>query len=295
MAAESPLDLVIRFSTAHPDILLPVPHPSRTTGLFLKQLLRAHLSAPASSSRLRLIHAGKVLPDTLALSKSLHVTTPPSRDDDGRSGKSSAKAQGKQPDRDTKLPATARVYIHCSVGDTLTPSELAAEATQAQDADAALLSTTPPPPTTTLNAEADPTTTTTTTPAPRGFDRLLTAGFTPAEVATLRTQFLAIQSHAHTPDTMPTGPTLLALEERWLDSGSAPSGTGDEAAAGGFGAEDAGALEDLLYGNLIGFFWPVGAMGWLMREQGVWSRRKQIAVLSGFLVNLTFGFLRVMN
>ena len=93
---------------------------------------------------------------------------------------------------------------------------------------------------------------------------------------------------------MPTGPDLLTLEERWLDSGSnaATAGADD---TGGFGSEDAGGLEDMLYGNLIGFFWPVGAMCWLMREEGVWSRRRQIAVLSGFLVNLTFGFLRLMN
>jgi len=27
----------------------------------------------------------------------------------------------------------------------------------------------------------------------------------------------------------------------------------------------------LIWGNLMGFFWPVGAMFWLMREEGVWS------------------------
>ncbi|KAI7608837.1 hypothetical protein KC343_g12533 [Hortaea werneckii] len=94
---------------------------------------------------------------------------------------------------------------------------------------------------------------------------------------------------------MPSGPDLLALEERWLDSGSNASAGGGEEGAGGFNSEDAGGLEDMLYGNLMGFFWPMGAMFWLMREEGVWSRRKQIAVLSGFLVNITFGFLRVMN
>ncbi|KAK5119382.1 hypothetical protein LTR85_007738 [Meristemomyces frigidus] len=291
-ATEWPLDLVIRFSTSNPDIILTIDSPSNTTGLSLKQQLRARLDAPASESRLRLIHAGKVLQDTVALSKSLNVTLqPPPRDHDSKS----AKAQGKQPDRDTKV-ATARVYIHCSVGDTLTPSELAQEAKQALEADDALLSATASSlgVDTTEDATKTASATTTTTPAPRGFDRLLNAGFTPSEVATLRTQFLAIQAHTHTPDTMPSGPDLLALEERWLDSGSGTASAGDEA-AGGFVGEDAGGLEDMLYGNLIGFFWPVGAMCWLMREEGVWSRRKQIAVLSGFLVNLTFGFLRIMN
>ena len=93
---------------------------------------------------------------------------------------------------------------------------------------------------------------------------------------------------------MPTGPALLALEERWLDNSANPSTAGAED-TGGFGSEDAGGLEDMLYGNLMGFFWPVGCVFWVMREEGVWTRRRQIAVLSGFLVNVMFGFLRVMN
>lgn len=291
---DTPVDLVIRFSTSNPDILLPISHPSNTTGLSLKQQIRSHLDAPSSESRLRLIHAGKVLQDTVALSKSLNIPhpPPPPRDNDTKSGNS--KAKGKQPVRNDTKPASAvRVYIHCSLGDVLTATELAQEAKQAQEADHALLSQT----TTSLptSAEGSTSDTSTTTPAPRGFDRLLTAAFTPAEVTALRAQFLAIQSHSHTPDTMPTGPDLLALEERWLDSGSSPNIAPGDADAGGFVGEDAGGLEDMLYGNLIGFFWPIGGVCWLMREEGVWSRRKQVAVLSGFLVNLGFGVLRVMS
>lgn len=292
-ALDAPLDIVVRFSTANPDIILSISNASTTACLSLKQQIRSHLEAPASSSRLRLIHAGKVLPDIGALSKSHNVTLPPPPRDDDTS--KSDKAKGKQPVREAgKVAPAARVYIHCSIGDALTPSELASEAKAAEEADKALAS---------KSQQASFTTSTSTstqqnastTPAPRGFDRLLATGFTPAEVAALRTQFLAIQAHTHTPDTMPTGPALLALEERWLDNTHSPSGGEGGADTGGFGAEDAGGLEDMLYGNLIGFFWPIGAMCWLMREEGVWSRRRQIAVLSGFLVNLTFGFLRVMN
>lgn len=287
---DTPLDLVIRFSTSNPDIILSIDKPSVITALSVKQQIRAHLEAPASTCRLRLIHAGKVLPDTAALSRSLHVTVPPPADN---GASKSEKAKGKQPIRDPKPAPAARVYIHCSIGDALSSSELSAEAKSAQEADAALVSRTPPGLTTTSQQQAQDASST-TTPAPRGFDRLLNASFTPAEVAALRTQFLAIQAHTHTPDTMPSGPELLALEERWLDNTHSPStgggGGGDEA-----GGEDAGGLEDMLYGNLIGFFWPVGAMCWLIREEGVWTRRRKIAVLSGFLVNLTFGFLRIMN
>ena len=59
----------------------------------------------------------------------------------------------------------------------------------------------------------------------------------------------------------------------------------------GADAED-GALDDMLWGNVLGFFWPMGAVCWLMREEGVWTRRRQIAVVTGVLVNIAFSVLR---
>ncbi|KAI7638628.1 hypothetical protein KC319_g14781, partial [Hortaea werneckii] len=270
-ASETPLDLVIRFSSSTPDVILTIFAPSKTSTLSLKQQIRGQLDAPASQSRLRLIHSGKVLQDAAALSKNISVTLPPPQDTEQKSDK----AKGKQPLRETK-PAAARVYIHCSIGDKLSDSELAQETRQAQEANDALETKNAVP--SLQNTTSNGVEQSTTTPAPRGFDRLINAGFTQAEVAQLRTQFLAIQAHTHTPDTMPSGPDLLALEERWLDSGSNAAAGGGEEGAGGFNSEDAGGLEDMLYGNLMGFFWPMGAMFWLMREEGVWSRRKQIAV-----------------
>ncbi len=275
-ASDSPIEVVVRFSTSNTDVIVSIANPSAATALTLKQQIRSHLDEPAASSRLRLIHAGKVLPDTEALSRTLHATYPPPS--------ASGKGKGKQRLRD---PA-ARVYVHCSVGDPLSPEDLAAETNSAQDADNALISSLKPV-VATINT-TDSGQENSTTPAPRGFDRLLSAGFTPGEITTLRTQFLAIQSQTHTPENMPTGPALLALEERWLDNTHSPS-SGD----GENDAEDAAGLDDMLWGNLIGFFWPIGAMlcGW--REEGVWTKRRKIAVLSGVLVNLTFGVLRVMN
>lgn len=311
-ASHPPLDLVVRFSTSNPDVVLPLPNPATTSALSLKQQIRAHLESPASTSRLRLIHAGKVLNDAEALSRSLHVANPPpsvtpraEREDNA--GAKSEKAKGKQPVRDGTTSSVAlptvkatRVYIHCSIGDVVSAADLEAEAAAAKEANEALSEQTAPSSTSlrTSDQAGDAPQTTTTTPAPRGFDRLLATGFTPSEVAHLRANFLAIQAHTHTPDTMPTGADLLALEERWLDNTVNPTTGGaveGELGAGGFASEDAGGLEDMLWGNLMGFFWPIGGMCWLLREEGVWTRRRQIAVLSGLLVNLTFGFLRVMN
>ena len=184
----APIDVVVRFSTSNPDLILRISRPATTSALTLKQKVRAQLSAPQSESRLRLIHAGKVVADEHALGKSLHARIPPPPRADGKS----EKAKGKQPLRDhddgeeDPNVEVLRVYVHCSIGDALLPAELAAEEKAAADADATL--------TLNLQTGAGAATygdghapTSTTTPAPRGFDRLLTAGFTAAEVATLRT------------------------------------------------------------------------------------------------------------
>ncbi len=101
---------------------------------------------------------------------------------------------------------------------------------------------------------------------------------------------------------------MRRLEERWLDNTTAPSAGGgggggnnnnngdgfDGLAARADDDDDGrGAMEDMLWGNLMGFFWPVGAGMWLLREEGVWSKRRQVAVVTGLLVNLAFGVMRV--
>lgn len=101
---------------------------------------------------------------------------------------------------------------------------------------------------------------------------------------------------------MPSGNALRVLEDRWLDStahdgdgrGGAGDGEGTGGWGGGFGAED-GGLEDMLYGNLIGFFWPLGAICWGMREEGIWTKRKMLAIGAGVAINLLFGFARLSS
>lgn len=215
--------------------------------------------------------------------------------------------------RDTR----PRLYIHCSIGDIALPeSDLANEASMsttdllqqkqqkanvdrkspAKDV-SSLLPTSAQP----SHPQTQPQPTT-TTPAPRGFDRLLLAGFTAAEVTALRSQFLAMQSVSRTPDTMPTGDQLRDLEDRWMDEGSTAAqvqgglggaGVGDD--EGGIGSGSRGAIDDMLWGAVMGFFWPVGCAMWLRREEGVWSWRKGVAVCVGVIVNAVFGAMRIMN
>lgn len=316
--------ITVRFSASIPDLPLDVSDPDITTGAGLKRLIRTQLPGTLSTHRLRLIYAGRGLDDTTALASSLKLPPSPARSprpapestsdheasaatESLQDGKSRDK--GKQPARDTR----PRIYIHCSIGDiALSEADLAAEAAAAstvllqerKDKD----SSDPRGASSLLSAHRDhssqhASSATTTTPAPRGFDRLLTAGFTAAEVTALRSQFLAVQSVSRTPDTMPTGEELRDLEDQWMDEGStvAQAQAGGEGGVvggdddGGLGSGSRSAMDDMLWGAVMGFFWPIGCAMWLRREEGVWSWRKGVAVFVGVLVNVVFGAMRIMN
>lgn len=90
---------------------------------------------------------------------------------------------------------------------------------------------------------------------------------------------------------MPSAAELRILEDQWIDNNNT---TGEGGLDAGDDAEG-GGLDDMLWGNVMGFFWPVGALVWLLREDGVWSKRRQIAVVTGVLVNVAFSVLRVTS
>ena len=292
------LDLTIRFSASIPDLLLTIPNPHQATTCTLKQQIRRHLPADVATHRIRLIYAGKALVDNANLSSSLkrphsrtpsRSSTPLPPDTDGTS--TFPRSKGKTPVRDP--PSASRIYIHCSIGDVvLSPTELALEASLARPTPSSSFSGPAASASASDLDDVAPPSISTTTPAPRGFDRLLTAGFTPSEILTLRSQFLAIQAHTHTPDTMPSPATLRELEDQWLDNSDAQGG-GLVSAVDEEG--QAGALDDLLWGSVMGFFWPVGCLWWACREEGIWSRRRKMAVVVGVFVNVGFGCLRLMN
>jgi hypothetical protein len=311
--------LIIRFTASIPDLPVPVLSPHTTTTLSLKQLIRPQLPPSHASSRLRLIYAGKVLGDTSPLSVSLRLPPPlpPPRGGTYNGHIPSSKSKGKQPIREAPAPTEEEIaeiqrdakkyYIHCSLGDALSSSDLDAEATSAQASEIALQkqyeSSQPAPSYRRSSSVASNGDTgrrrgsSTTTPAPQGFDRLLTSGFTAQEVASLRSHFQTNLSYTHTPDTMPSLFEMRAMEDRWLDSTAtdpspALAGGGEEAGWGaGFTVEE-GGLDDMLWGYLTGFFWPLGALVWGFREEGVWPRRRQLAVVMGVVLNAAFGFMR---
>ena len=290
-----PVDLVIRFTTAEDDLIVHVASAHTTTPLSVKQRIRQGASAAVSGNRLRLISSGRFLPDTAPLSKCITIAAPPPpllpphpapANRNGTINKGKARADS-QPD----VQSIARVIINCSVGDALTSEELVAEGEAAKTADASLEEIAPTLAVTDGQADGSKSARTTGL-EPRGFDRLLSQGFNLAAVAEMRAQYLQILSYTRTPDTMPSGDELRVLEDRWLDNNDAANAGGAD--GGGTMNPEDGGLEDMLWGNIIGFFWPVAMMLWF-REDGMWTRRRQISVLTGMSVNLIFGFLRITS
>ncbi|TQS32147.1 hypothetical protein Golomagni_07546, partial [Golovinomyces magnicellulatus] len=197
----TPLRITIRFPSSLPDLDIDSASPNTTTVLALKQTLRNRI---ASRSRLRLIYQGRILSDSSSLStalKPLPPPPPPPPKDANDNGK------GKAAD----LPQPIRVYLNCSIGDDLTTEELEDEK---------------------LAAEKPPEDAAQTTPAtgykrprPRGFDRLLQAGFTQSEISTLRTQFASIHSDRFAPDAMPSPDSMRTMEDAWIDSNAGETPT----------------------------------------------------------------------
>ncbi|KAK4101996.1 hypothetical protein N658DRAFT_495929 [Parathielavia hyrcaniae] len=360
-----PLYITIRFSIAIPDLHLDIPLPQQTTVVALKHLIRGRLAADAkaeaeandkadapaqptpaaqaSLARLRFIHNGRILPDASVLRAVLKAPPPPPLSHD-------ADPKGKAP---VGVQPQQRVFINCSIGDVLPPSLLAEEAVAAaapppsphQLPTTTTTTTTPsrtPPPRlqTTDLSPADgthpqqPTTASaaTTRPGqqhqqqrPRGFDRLLAAGFNRSEVSTLRTQFRAIHAARFTPDTLPSPDTLRAMEDAWLDNEQrlpTTTTTTDSTALlpplpqshpsssfqtddGGGGAPGMGVDEDvyglsaatgpLIKGMLIGFVFPLGVIGWLGKEDGAWSGRMHGFVVLGVLLSVSVGLVRGLS
>ncbi|OIW27252.1 hypothetical protein CONLIGDRAFT_704941 [Coniochaeta ligniaria NRRL 30616] len=312
-----PLHLTVRFSTSLPDLHLDILTPQQTTIAALKSLIRSRLASPNRSRRLRFIHGGRVLPDGAVLSSVLRAPPPPPRDASRDRDASKSRGKGKGVEgRDA-----TRVYVNCSIGDVLTDKEI-----EDEDRAAATPSPAATPgistPTTTGpvpggrpgTGTGQDTTSPRPPPTPRGFDRLLQAGFTPAEVNQLRLQFRSIQAARHTPDTMPDPDTLRGMEDAWIDNnnggpgaamggggggqgGGGGAGWGDEEGVGGdeMGAGVAGLLDTLVKGMFVGFMFPLGSVGWLIREEGLWSRRWQVFASFGFLFSFFIGLIRALS
>ena len=92
---------------------------------------------------------------------------------------------------------------------------------------------------------------------------------------------------------MPSPNTLRNMEDQWLDNSSSPANATDTiAGGGGFTDDETGMIDDVLSGMAMGFFWPIGCLVWGVREEGIWTKRKRMAVVLGVLLNVGVGLVR---
>ncbi|KAH3669002.1 hypothetical protein OGAPHI_002757 [Ogataea philodendri] len=172
-----------------------------------------------------------------------------------------------------------RIYIHCIVGDELSREELAQE------------------------EELEHQPEKSTSEAPKGFDRLLSQGFSALDIQELRHQFQQI--HGASLDNQ-SQEALRELEDRWIDSTvnheidefPANIGTLNAGGNGGGGpaSRDGDAHKDLLIGVAIGYFLGIFALFLIKLEiGGVFNKRTRMAVIAGVFVNLSFGFVKAWS
>lgn len=147
---------------------------------------------------------------------------------------------------------------------------------------------------------------------PRGFDRLLAAGLSAAEVNQLRLSFRSLHEARNTADTMPSPDTLRDMEDAWLDNNNDAgahnnnnNNNTDTAEGGGGGGGFGGGgdefglpavLDSLYTGMLIGFVWPLGAVAWLVRgDEEKIPKRMRMFVYFGVVLSVLVGTIRVIG
>lgn len=342
-SAEPALLLTIRPSLSLPDIHLDVTSPSTISVARLKQQIRERLGVSHCRARIRLIYRGRILEDTAILGqvvKSLPSAPPPPSwvDDYDGTGKEvgKGKAKGKQP-----MPIMPRIFINASIGDILSKEDL-----EKEDKLASCTILTPQHPGKKTVAQKGPSGEGTsaaaeaatmwqgangdisrrnfnsneneshvsTNPAPRGFDRLLTTGFSRSEVNALKLQFRSIQQSRHTMDSMPSPDTLRNMEDAWIDGnafvppsysssttsrGVIPGVDDDSGTVGvvGMNEEDETArlVDVMVMAAAIGFFWPMGTLAWLVRQKDGISAGTSSGIGAGAIWSQNWHFLAIVG
>ena len=62
----------------------------------------------------------------------------------------------------------------------------------------------------------------------------------------------------------------------------------------GEGAVFGDMLDELLHGMVSGFFWPLGTICWLARQDGICSKRRQMFVVFGVVISISVGLFKTI-
>lgn len=268
---------VIRFVGNEKDLYIPLKSSMELEDVstpYIRRQIRDQ-RPDLAKKRLKLIHNGRVLMNHTDFGKELKYYQ--------------SMSNGDQP---------VNIYIHCMIGEDLTKKELAKEE----------------------ELERQPKKT--TTEAPRGFDRFLSQGFSRQDVEDLRRQFRQIHSGLVQGRSEAQ---MQNLEDRWIDSSvnneidefpanldevggetdGYNAGNGTDGGNGGTG--NAGNTRDapssppnvhreLFVGVCIGFFLGVFALLLMgMQVGGMFKRTTKMAIISGVIVNISFGVLKAWS
>ncbi|KAH9080325.1 DUF2407 C-terminal domain-containing protein [Lactarius deliciosus] len=270
----TPHELMVRFTEGVQDLLLRLTEHDSVHDVKLKiREARPQLQR----RRLRLIHAGRLLTDSTQLASWLGTL-------EERQQRAAAKDKdGADSSIAPAMPGPAGPWLlQCSVGPQLSEGDDDDDA-QAQEAQIKPL---------------------------RGFDRLTSAGFSEEDILNIRRQFhsRSVADYLSTAE-FPTEEECTrsmraALEEQWID------GLGGGGGAGGGSAESDSRARAVLNGIIIGFFFPLLPFFFLRApkpaafwesghaldtpESTVFSRRMQMGLVVGFILNIIFGLWRYL-
>ncbi|KAG0680469.1 hypothetical protein C6P40_003666 [Pichia californica] len=151
---------------------------------YIRQQIR-YMHPDLSNKRLKLLHNGRVLMSHTDFTKEISYLSK-NLDEDDNSNYNNHES--------TSLLITEpiKIYFHCIVGDKLSDKEL-------QDEE-----------------KLDQQPTKSTTEAPKGFDRLLSQGFSASDIEDLRRQFFRL--HGSQLPSNANAEQIRELEDRWIDS-----------------------------------------------------------------------------
>ncbi|KAH9975627.1 DUF2407 C-terminal domain-containing protein [Russula compacta] len=270
-------ELMVRFTEGVQDLVLHVAEHDSVHDVKTKiREARPQLQR----RRLRLIHAGRLLADGTQLASWLGAH-------EERQQRAATKSKDEpNPSTWPTLPGSAAAaavpWLHCSVGAQLSEGEEDGEAQQQE-------------------AQIKPL---------RGFDRLAAAGFSEDDILNFRRQFHSRSAAdylatAEFPTEEEYEEHARALEEQWIDS----LGSGANIGGGGSVESDSRA-RGVLNGIIIGFFFPLLPLFFLRAlkpaafwdngqaldapESTVFSRRTQMGLVVGFIMNIMFGTWRYL-
>jgi len=260
-------ELTIRFTEGIQDLIVSVGEKDSVRDI--KDKIRSE-RVEIANRRLRLIHSGRLLTDGTLLYPWLVSLEDRHRRAHSQEGDSWTKESQSQTNMAT--------WLHCSVGPVM-------EAGENDERGAA------------QTAQIRPL---------RGFDRLQAAGFSEEDIASIRQQFHSESSNALAESDL-AGEDLdehaRALEEQWIDSI-------DTTGSAALSQSSTSTTSSLLQGLVLGFFFPILPFFFFREPRApvfwdngreaerfssvIFTKRMQMAIVVGFILNITFGLWRFL-